>query len=117
MEKGLLKLKPMLNPDTDMVAMEVMEDTVDMEDMVMERGLLKLMPNLDTDMVVMAMEVMEDTEDMEAMVMEKGLLKLMLNQDTDMVVMAVMVDTVVMDTMVKPVLNLSITEQLFMIGP
>jgi len=95
--------------------MEVMEDIVDMEDMAMEKGLLKLMLNLDTDMEAMA--VMEDTEDMEAMVMEKGLLKLMLNLDTDMVVMAVMVDTVVMDTMVKPVLNLSITEQLFMIGP
>ena len=111
----------MLNLVTDLVAMamEVMEDTVDMGVIVMEKGLLKLKPmlNLDTDMV--AMEVMEDTVDMGVMVMEKGLLKLklMLNLDTDMVVMAVMVDTVVMDTMVKPVLNLSITEQLFMIGP
>ena len=59
--------------------MEDMEDTVDMEDMVMEKGLLKLMLNQDTDTVVMAMEVMEDTVDMEVMVMEKGPLKQMLN--------------------------------------
>jgi len=31
---------PMLNLDTDMVAMAVMEDTVDMEVMVMAKGLL-----------------------------------------------------------------------------
>merc|ERR1712121_307901 len=86
-----------------MVAMEVTEDTVDMEDMVMEKDLLKL--NLDTDME--AMEVMEDIVDMEDMAMEKGLLKLMLNLDTDMEamevmeVMVVMVMAEVMDTMVE----------------
>merc|ERR1711872_528403 len=86
MEKDLLKL----NLDTDMEAMEVMEDIVDMEDMAMEKGLLKLMPNLDTDMK--AMEVME------VMVMGKG----PLNLDTaEVMVMVVMVMAEVMDTMVE----------------
>ena len=108
----------MLNLDTDTVvrAMEVMEDTVDMEVTVMENGLLML--NLATDTVVTAMEDMEDTVDMEVTVMEKGLLKLklMLNQDTDTVVMA-MEDTVDMEVMVtvkgllKQMLNLVITEE------
>jgi len=79
-----------------MVAMEVTEDTVDMEDMAMEKGLLKLMLNLDTDME--AMEVMEVTVDMEVMVMGKG----PLNLDTaEVMVMVVMVMAEVMDTMVE----------------